>query len=253
MSTILYTAAPSVPLGVTAAAGNAQATITFMAPASNGGATVGSYTVTASPGGATATGAGSPITVGGLANGTTYTFTVTATNAAATSPASEPSNPVTPSDGGAGGGTGGSGGAGGSGGTGDSAGTPTTGSSPTTPALTPVAGTAPGGQSLTPPKPTIVTVAVAILHPVTLGGIHPALIVIAHPSRATTLVLALHDTNGRTLATWHRSVKSGAHRLTFLLPPRALRAGKHTLRLSWATGRSKTVAVTIRPAPPRHR
>ena len=43
--------------------GNAQATVAFTAPASNGGAPITSYTVTSSPGGLTGTGAASPITV----------------------------------------------------------------------------------------------------------------------------------------------------------------------------------------------
>jgi len=50
--------------------------------------------VTASPGGAQATGSGSPITVNGLSAGTTYTFDVTASNAVGTSPPSV-SNAVT--------------------------------------------------------------------------------------------------------------------------------------------------------------
>ena len=62
----------------------------------NGGSPITSYTVTSSPGGKTATGASSPITVTGLTNGTAYTFTVTATNALGTGPASSPSNSVTP-------------------------------------------------------------------------------------------------------------------------------------------------------------
>lgn len=87
---------PSVPVIGTATAGNKQATVTFSASATNGGATITAYTVTASPGGATASGAGSPISVTGLTNGTAYTFTVKATNSAGTSGASGASNSVTP-------------------------------------------------------------------------------------------------------------------------------------------------------------
>ena len=87
---------PSAPTIGTATAGDAQATVSFTAPASNGGATVTGYTATANPGGATGTAAASPITVSGLTNGVSYTFTVTATNAAGTGAASAPSNAVTP-------------------------------------------------------------------------------------------------------------------------------------------------------------
>ena len=88
---------PKAPTSVKATAGNAQATVTFVPPAdSSGGSPVLSYTVTSSPGGITQTGSGSPITVTGLTNGMTYTFTVTATNAAGTSPASAKSNSVKP-------------------------------------------------------------------------------------------------------------------------------------------------------------
>lgn len=87
---------PGAPTGVSASAGDGQATVTFSAPASNGGAAISSYTVTASPGGATASGSGSPITIGGLANGTSYTFTVAATNSAGKGNASSSSNSVTP-------------------------------------------------------------------------------------------------------------------------------------------------------------
>jgi hypothetical protein len=86
---------PQAPTGVTASAGNAQATISFTRPYANG-SRITSYTVTASPGGATVTGKRSPLTLTGLSNGTAYTFTVTATNALGTSPASAPSSAVTP-------------------------------------------------------------------------------------------------------------------------------------------------------------
>ena len=88
--------APGVPTTVTATAGNAQATVSFTAPASDGGSPITSYTVTSSPGGITATGTASPITVTGLTNNIAYTFTVTATNAVGTGAASAASNSVTP-------------------------------------------------------------------------------------------------------------------------------------------------------------
>jgi hypothetical protein len=93
---LLDAGVPGAPTGVTAVADNAQAIVSFAAPASDGGSPITSYTVTSSPGNITATGASSPITVIGLANGTSYTFTVTATNAVGTGPASDPSNSVTP-------------------------------------------------------------------------------------------------------------------------------------------------------------
>jgi invasion protein IalB len=86
---------PGAPTGVTATAGNAQAKVSFKAPASNGGSAITGYTVTSSEG-QIAKGHASPITVKGLKNGTTYTFTVTATNKAGTGPVSSPSSPVTP-------------------------------------------------------------------------------------------------------------------------------------------------------------
>src|SRR5205814_3714974 len=107
VSTVAYTAPPGAAVGVSAGGGDGQAAVSFEAPASNGGAQITSYTVTSSPGGLSATGAGRPITVTELANGTTYTFTVTATNQAGTGPASAASNPVTPSGGGRGRGRGG--------------------------------------------------------------------------------------------------------------------------------------------------
>src|SRR5204863_298558 len=81
---------------VGATPGNGQATVAWTAPATNGGAAIGNYTVTASPGGATCATGGLGCTVTGLVNGTAYTFTVSATNVAGTGPASAPSAAVTP-------------------------------------------------------------------------------------------------------------------------------------------------------------
>ncbi|MGI2176508.1 fibronectin type III domain-containing protein [Shewanella ulleungensis] len=84
------------PVIGSATAGDAQASVSFTAPANNGGAAITAYTVTSSPGGFTASGTGSPLTVAGLTNGTAYTFSVTATNSAGTSGSSSTSNSVTP-------------------------------------------------------------------------------------------------------------------------------------------------------------
>jgi cell division septal protein FtsQ len=87
---------PSAPTDLIAVAGDGEATVTFAVPDSNGGTPITNYEVTASPGNIVTVGATSPITVTGLANGTTYSFSVKAINSAGSSVASEVSNSVTP-------------------------------------------------------------------------------------------------------------------------------------------------------------
>jgi hypothetical protein len=95
-TTVFAATVPGAPISVVATAGNTTAYVTWSAPSSNGGSPITGYTVTSSPGGliCTTTDA-TTCTVTGLTTGTSYTFTVTATNAVGTGPASAPSNAVT--------------------------------------------------------------------------------------------------------------------------------------------------------------
>jgi hypothetical protein len=88
---------PSAPTSVTATAGNQSALLSWVAADDNGSPVTG-YEVEVSPGGArqSVVGGAGTATVAGLTNGTTYTFTVRATNEVGSGPASSPSNAVTP-------------------------------------------------------------------------------------------------------------------------------------------------------------
>jgi stage II sporulation protein D len=89
---------PAAPASVSATAGDAQATVRWSAPTSDGGGGIRGYTITASPAvtpvNASSTARSAVIT--GLANDTAYTFSVTATNTAGTGPAKAAAT-VTPS------------------------------------------------------------------------------------------------------------------------------------------------------------
>ena len=92
------TVLPNVPMPVTAQSATAvdgTATITFTPPTDNGGANVTSYTVISSPGNYSVTSSGSPVTISGLTNGTSYTFQIYATNSVGNSTIVTTS-PVTP-------------------------------------------------------------------------------------------------------------------------------------------------------------
>jgi hypothetical protein len=88
---------PDAPASVSAERGNRSATVRWTTADGNGSPITG-YVVTTLPGGQrTMVGADArEVVVPGLANGTTYTFTVAATSAAGTSEASAPSNAVVP-------------------------------------------------------------------------------------------------------------------------------------------------------------
>jgi chitinase len=98
--------APSAPTAVRAVSGSTRTasgplTVTFAAPASNGGPPITRYTArcTSGNGGAARTGthsgaAAAPITVAAATTGKTYTCSVTAANALGTGPASARSAPV---------------------------------------------------------------------------------------------------------------------------------------------------------------
>ena len=95
--------APGAPTSVTAVPGDGSATVSWVAPVSDGGEPITSYTATATDetasgnGGQHCTVTATSCTLTGLHNGDLYTFSVTASNQVGTGPASAASVAVTPS------------------------------------------------------------------------------------------------------------------------------------------------------------
>ena len=98
-STARPSTVPQRPTSVAAKSrSDTSARVTWLAPGFDGASPVTSYTVTSSPEDQTCTWTSGPLscTVGGLARGRSYTFTVVATNENGDSPSSSPSEIVTP-------------------------------------------------------------------------------------------------------------------------------------------------------------
>jgi uncharacterized repeat protein (TIGR02543 family) len=86
---------PDAPTGVSATSGaDATSTVSWTAP-SDGGSAITGYTATSNAG-QTCSGATTSCSITGLTNGTSYTFTVTATNSIGISDPSAPSSAITP-------------------------------------------------------------------------------------------------------------------------------------------------------------
>ena len=92
---------PGIPTGLSVAGGTSQVTLGWSAPASNGGSAITGYVVTPFIGGVAQSSisyasAATVQTVVGLSNGTTYTFTVLATNGVGLGNPSIQSPPIVP-------------------------------------------------------------------------------------------------------------------------------------------------------------
>lgn len=85
---VMNPAPPGIPFG--------SATVHFIPPAYDGGAPIDYYTVISLPGGNTATVSTSPAVITGLTLGTSYTFSVLASNSAGDGPRSPQSNAIVP-------------------------------------------------------------------------------------------------------------------------------------------------------------
>ena len=91
---------PEAPTSISATAGAGQATVSWTAPAFSGGSAITGYAITRYVGGVAQgtsnVGVVTQASVGGLTNGTTYTFRVAAKNVAGTGAQSSDSNAVMP-------------------------------------------------------------------------------------------------------------------------------------------------------------
>jgi hypothetical protein len=89
---------PGAPTRVAAIATDGQAEVSWSAPRTEGSPRVSSYVVTSSPptGPVVVSGGQTSASIGGLANGEQFTFTVAATSSSGQGPQSLPSNGVTP-------------------------------------------------------------------------------------------------------------------------------------------------------------
>ncbi len=93
---VVVTSKPDAPTSVSATnGGNASSTVSWSAPALDGGSAITGYTAVSNAG-QSCTSTSTSCSVSGLTNGTAYTFTVTATNAIGVSDSSTASSPVTP-------------------------------------------------------------------------------------------------------------------------------------------------------------
>ncbi|HWH24306.1 MAG TPA: S8 family serine peptidase, partial [Candidatus Limnocylindria bacterium] len=87
---------PAAPTSVSARAGDQRATVSWVAPKSDGGSPISRYVVIAAPGKKKCETSGLSCTITGLTNGVRYSFTVRAINAIGASKPSDPSPAVVP-------------------------------------------------------------------------------------------------------------------------------------------------------------